>query len=67
MNCRLYKPLVMFFRLTNSMATFQTMMDSIFEELIMKGNIVVYLDNILIFIKTVEDHWEIVRRVLGIL
>jgi hypothetical protein len=60
MNCGLYKPLVMFFRLTNSMATFQTMMDSIFEELIMKGNVVVYLDDILIFIKTVEDHWEIV-------
>jgi Reverse transcriptase (RNA-dependent DNA polymerase) len=36
-----YKPLVMFFRLTNSLATFQTMMDSIFEELIMEGVVVV--------------------------
>jgi len=33
-NCGLYKPLVMFFGLTNSPATFQTMMDNIFEDLI---------------------------------
>jgi len=29
-NCGLYKPLVMFFGLTNSPTTFQTMMDDIF-------------------------------------
>jgi hypothetical protein len=40
------------------------MMDSIFEELIMEGIIV--LDDILIFIKTVEEHRGIVQRVLGI-
>jgi hypothetical protein len=32
----------MYFGLTNSPATFQTMMDDIFEELISKGNVVVY-------------------------
>src|SRR6266581_4898731 len=31
MNRRLFEPLVMFFSLTNSPATFQTMMDDIFE------------------------------------
>jgi Reverse transcriptase (RNA-dependent DNA polymerase) len=67
MNHRLYEPLVMFFRLTNSLATFQTMMDSIFKELIMKGIVVVYLDDILIFTKTIEEHQEIVQRVLDIL
>jgi hypothetical protein len=67
MNCGLYEPLVMFFGLTNSLATFQTMMDGIFEELITEGIVVVYLDNILIFTKTVEEHQEIVQRVLGIL
>ena len=36
-----HKPLVMFFGLTNSPATFQTMMDAIFEELISEGVIVV--------------------------
>jgi Reverse transcriptase (RNA-dependent DNA polymerase) len=66
-NHRLYEPLVMFFGLTNSPATFQTMMDGIFEELITEGMVVVYLDNILIFTRTIEEHWEIVWRVLDIL
>jgi hypothetical protein len=59
-NRGLYKPLVMFFGLTNSPATFQTMMDSIFEELITEGILVAYLDDILIFTKTAEKHREIV-------
>ena len=42
-NRGLYKPLVMFFGLTNSPATFQTMMDGIFEDLISEGVVVVYL------------------------
>ncbi len=46
----------MFFSLTNILATFQTMMDNIFAELISKGVMVVYLDNILIFIETLEEH-----------
>jgi Reverse transcriptase (RNA-dependent DNA polymerase) len=46
----------MFFGLTNSPATFQTMMDSIFKELITEGVVVVYLDDILIFTKTLEEH-----------
>jgi Reverse transcriptase (RNA-dependent DNA polymerase) len=50
----------MFFRLTNSPATFQTMMDGIFEKLIMEGIVVVYLDDILIFTKTVEEYKGIV-------
>jgi RNase H-like domain found in reverse transcriptase/Reverse transcriptase (RNA-dependent DNA polymerase) len=43
------------------------MMDGIFEELITEGIVVVYLDNILIFTKTMEEHQEIVQRVLDIL
>jgi Reverse transcriptase (RNA-dependent DNA polymerase) len=66
-NYRLYKPLFMFFGLTNSLATFQTMMDSIFKELITEGIVVVYLDDILVFTKTPEEHQEIVQRVLDIL
>ena len=51
----------MFFGLTNSPATFQTMMDNIFEELISEGVLVVYLDDILIFTETLEDHWRITQ------
>ncbi len=46
----------MFFSLSNSPATFQTMMDDVFDKLISKGVIVVYLDNILIFMETLEKH-----------
>src|ERR1700678_4851629 len=46
-NRGLYKPLVMFFGLTNSLATFQTMMDDIFDDLMSEGVVVSYLDDIL--------------------
>src|SRR6266700_2680355 len=61
MNCRLFEPLVMFFSLTNSPATFQTMMDDIFEELITEGVVVVYLDDILIFMETIDKHQEVTQ------
>jgi len=66
-NCGLYEPLVMFFGLMNSPATFQKMMDNIFEDLISEGVVVVYLDNILIFTETLEEHWKITCRVLELL
>ena len=66
-NRGLYKPLVMFFGLTNSPATFQTIMDAIFKDLISEGIVVVYLDDILIFTKTLEEHCRVVQRVLDIL
>jgi len=46
----------MFFGMTNSLATFQTMMNDIFQNLIVEGIVVVYLDNILIFTKTEKEH-----------
>jgi hypothetical protein len=49
----------MFFSLTNSPATFQTMMNDIFEELISEGVVVVYLDNILIFMETINEHQKV--------
>ncbi len=38
----------MFFGLTNSPATFQMMMNTIFHNLIDKGHITIYMDNIAI-------------------
>ena len=49
MNRGLFKPLVMFFSLTNSPEMFQTMMNDIFKELIDEGVVTIYMDNILIF------------------
>jgi len=66
-NCSLFEPLVMFFGMTNSPTIFQTMMNNIFRTLIAKGIIVVYLDNILIFTRTEEEHKQAVQRVLEVL
>jgi len=46
----------MFFRMTNSPTTFQTMMNEIFQTVIAEEIVIVYLDNILIFMKTEEEH-----------
>jgi len=43
------------------------MMNNIFRNLIVEGIVVVYLDNILIFTKTEEEHVQAVRRVLQVL
>jgi len=66
-NRGLFEPLIMFFRMTNSPATFQTMMNDIFRTVIVEGIVVVYLDDILIFMKTEEEHKQAVQRVLEIL
>ena len=47
--------------------TFQTMMSDIFQDLIIEGIVVVYLDNILIFIWTLEKHARAMQQVLEIL
>jgi len=66
-NHGLFEPLVMFFGMTNSPATFQTMMNDVFRTVIVEGIVVVYLDDILIFTKTEEEHERAVQRVLKIL
>ena len=63
-NRGLFEPRVMFFGLTNSPATFQALMNSIFADLIAAGKVAVYLDDILIFTQTLEEHRKIVQEVL---
>ena len=55
-NRGLFEHLVMFFRMTNSPTTFQTMMNNVFRTVIAEGIVVVYLDDILIFTKMEEEH-----------
>jgi len=66
-NRGLFKPLVMFFGMTNSPAIFQTMMNDIFWDLIAEGIMVVYLNDILIFTRMEEEHAKAIRRVLQVL
>ncbi|KAG5731289.1 hypothetical protein E4T56_gene8120 [Termitomyces sp. T112] len=63
-NWGLFEPLVMFFGLTNSPATFQTMMNNIFWDLIAKRIVCVYLNNILIYTKMLEEHYQITHLIL---
>ena len=63
----LFEPMVMFFGLTNSPATFQAMMNMIFQDLIIARKITVYMDDILIFSKSMAEHVLIINQVLQIL
>jgi len=64
-NRGLFEPLVMFFGLTNSPTIFQTMMNDMFTDMISEDVVVVYLDDILIFTKDLEEHRRITHRILG--
>ena len=50
-----------------SSATFQGYMNETFQRLVHEGHVIIYLDNILIFAQTKEEHDRIVRQVLQIL
>jgi hypothetical protein len=63
-NRGLFGPLVMYFGLTNSPATFQMMMNEIYQDLITEGVVSVYLDDILIFTNSLEEHCWITYLVL---
>jgi hypothetical protein len=66
-NRGLFEPTVMFFGLCNSPATFQTMMNTILRKEIQGGKVLVYMDDILIFTETLEEHEEITKQVLKVL
>jgi len=63
-NFGLFEPMVMFFRMCNSPATFQSMMDHIFKDKIHHKWVIVYMDDILIFSKMKEDLEWIMKIVL---
>ena len=63
----LFELMVMFFGLTNSPATFQTMMNTILQPVILEGHIQVYINDILIYTQTKEEHQALIRQVLQIL
>jgi hypothetical protein len=63
-NQGLFEPLVIYFGLTNSPATFQTMMNKIFQDLITEGVVSVHLNDILIFTSSIKEHRRITHLVL---
>jgi len=59
-----YKPIVMYFGLMNSSATFQTMMNDLFRDLINQGDMATFINDILVATDTKEGHNELVEEVL---
>jgi len=63
-----FKPIVIYFRLISSLAMFQTMMNEILEDLINTGEVVSFIDNIIIGMEEKEGYdkvVEVVRRLIG--
>jgi len=54
----------MFFRMTNSPATFQVMMNEILRDMINERKVAAFVDNVLVGMETEEGHNEIVEEVL---
>jgi len=59
-----YEPTVMYFGLTNSSTTFQTIMNDLFRDLINQGDTVTFINDILVVTDTKEGHNELVEEVL---
>jgi hypothetical protein len=64
-NKGLFEPRVMFFGLTNSPATFQTMMNAIFATELLEGWLTIYMDDILIHTdENIPEHQKQIHQVL---
>ncbi|MBW0485607.1 hypothetical protein O181_025322 [Austropuccinia psidii MF-1] len=53
------------FGINNAPAHFQKMMDTIFHEKILEGWMVLYIDDIIIYSETWDDHVQYIDRVLS--
>jgi len=62
-----FEPMVMFFRLTNSPVTFQTMMNKILQDLINTEKMASFIDNVIIGMEGEEEHDELVEEIVQIL
>ena len=62
-----FEPMVMFFGLTNSPATFQTMINDLLRDLVVEEKVAVFIDDVMVAIEIEEGHDEIVEEVLRIL
>ena len=54
----------MFFRLTNSPAIFQTMINKILQDFINTGKVVSFINNVIVKTETEEEYDEIVEKVV---
>ena len=59
-----FKPMIMFFGLTNSLATFQAIMNDLLRDIIEVEDVVVFIDDIIIATETEEEYDNIIEKVL---
>ena len=59
-----FEPTVMFFGMTNSPAMFQAMMNEILRDMINKGKVAAFVDDMLVETEIEERHNKIVEEVL---
>ena len=59
-----FKPTVMFFGITNLLATFQAMMNEILRNLINEGKVAVFVDDVLVGTEMEKGHDKIVEEIL---
>ena len=59
-----FEPIVMFFGMMNSPAIFQAMMNEILRDLINKGKVAAFVDDMLVGMKTKEEYNETVEEIL---
>jgi len=59
-----FEPIVMFFRLTNSLAIFYIMMNEILWDLINTREVASFIDDVIVEIKEEEGHDEVVEEVV---
>ena len=58
------EPTVMFFRLMNSLATFQAMMNELLRDLINIGKVAAFIDDVIVEMETEEGHDKLVVEVI---
>ena len=56
--------MVIYFGLTNSPTTFQTMINNLFRDLINQGDMATFINDILVATDTEEEHNKLVEKVL---
>ena len=59
-----FEPTVMFFGLTNSLTTFQTMINKLLRDLINTGKVAAFINNVIVGTEGEEGHDKLVKKVI---
>ena len=59
-----FEPTVMFFGLTNSLVTFQVMINKLLRDMINTGKVAVFIDDVILGMETEEKHDKIVAKII---